>query len=60
MTVIYSTSFVDEETSAYTNIINQCDNMNEPVQQSSRLHFPIRYMFMKKCKLETYSFCKFI
>jgi len=60
MMVIYSTSFVDKETRAYTNIINLCDNMNEPVQQKSRLHFPIRYMFMKKHKVETYPCCKFI
>jgi len=58
--VIYSTSYVVEETRAYTNIINLCDNMNEPVQQRSSLQFPIRYMFMKKRKVETYPFCKFI
>jgi len=58
MMVIYSTSFVDEETRAYTNIINLCDNMNEPVRQKGRLHFPIRYMFMKIYKVETYPCCK--
>jgi hypothetical protein len=60
MMVIYSTPFVDQETRAYTNIINLCDNMNEPVQQKSRLHFPIRYMSMKKREVGTYPFCKFI
>lgn len=60
MMVIYSTSFEDEETRTYTNTINLCDDMNEPVQQNSRLHFPMRYMFMKKHKEETYPFCKFI
>jgi hypothetical protein len=38
MMVIYSTSFVDEETRAYTN----CDNLNESVQQKCRLHFPLQ------------------
>jgi hypothetical protein len=60
MMVIYFTSFVDEERRAYTSIINLYDDMNEPVWQNSRLHFPIRYMFMKKHKEETYPLCKFI